>query len=84
MGNCSLTFSSQRFENLTPDVIVKLVWDSMCLALIFVIPPLGLFVLVLDTTMSVALSALVGFGLHFVLFMVSKQICSRLTSMLDV
>lgn len=79
-----LVFSSQRLENVDPDVIVKSFWVSSALAMILTLPSLGIFLgFYYYNAGNLILGAVVGFGLHFVLLAFSERISNALTKLFD-
>ena len=59
-----LSVASQRLDNITPNILVKSLWVSTALALIFVVPPLGIILAVVQNTGNILIGSLIGFGLH--------------------
>jgi len=78
-----LVFSSQRLENVDPDVIVKSFWVSSALAMILTLPSLGIFLGFYYNAGNLILGAVVGFGLHFVLLAFSERISNTLSKLFD-
>ena len=78
-----IRFVRQRYDAITPDVIVKSFWVSTSLALILTIPPLTIFMTIFHNGGNLLLGAVIGFGIHFVLFALSGRISSFMTSLLD-
>ena len=78
-----LVFSSQRLENVDPDVIVKSFWVSSALALILTLPALGLFLGFYYNGWNLILGAVIGFGLHFTLLAFSEKITNTLSKLFD-
>ncbi len=78
-----LKFQHQRYENVTPEILVKSAWVSTSLALILTLPPLGIFVTLYETGSNIALAAAIGFGLHFAILAFSKRISKILASLFD-
>ena len=54
-------------------------WVSISLALIFALPSLGLFLGIYFVTGNLILGAVLGFGIHFVIFAFSERISKFLT-----
>jgi len=79
-----LIFSSQRLENVSPDVLIKSFWVSSALALIMTLPPLGIFLAFhYNGGNNILAGAVVGFGLHFVLLALSERISNALSRLFD-
>jgi hypothetical protein len=79
-----LTFSSRRFENISPDALIKSFWVSSALALIMTLPPLGIFLAFhYNEGNNILAGAVIGFGLHFVLLALSERISNALLRLFD-
>jgi hypothetical protein len=78
-----VTFVNHGSDVFTPEIMVKSFWVSTSLALILTIPPLAIFIAIFQSSGSLLIGAVIGFGLHFVLFSLSGKICSFMTSFLD-
>lgn len=72
-------FFQNRFDNITPELMVKGAWVSTALALIFTIPALATFIGLYYSTGSVILGALAGFSPHFA----SLAFATRITKALE-
>jgi hypothetical protein len=73
----------RRNDSVTPDIIMKLFWVSTSLALILTIPPLTIFIAIFHNSGNLLMGAVIGFGIHFVLFSLSGRISSFITSLFD-
>ena len=78
-----LIFSSRRFENISPDALIKSFWVSSALALIMTLPPLGIFLAFYYNGGNILAGAVVGFGLHFVLLALSHRISNALSRLFE-
>jgi hypothetical protein len=78
-----LRLKSMSFENLTPELVAKSMWMSTALAMIFALPPVGLFIGLYQAGFSVAIAAAVGFGVHFVILALSRKISSGLAKLFE-
>ena len=78
-----LIFSSRRFENISPDGLIKSFWVSSALALIMTLPPLGILLTFHYNGGNIVAGAIVGFGLHFVLLARSERISNALLRLFD-
>ena len=78
-----ITFSRQRTDCITPDILIKSFWVSTSLALILTIPPLAIFITIFQNNGNLLIGAVIGFGLHFLLFSLSGKISSFITSFFD-
>ena len=78
-----LLFSSRRFENVSPDALIKSFWVSSALALIMTLPPLAIFLAFYYNGGNILAGAIIGFGLHFVLLAVSERMSNALSRLFD-
>ena len=78
-----LHFIKQTNDTITPDIIMKSFWVSTSLALILTIPSLTIFLAMFHSSSNILMGAVIGFGIHFVLFALSGRISSFITSLLD-
>lgn len=83
MNTYPLKFESQRIDKLPPDIVIKGTWVSIAIALILTIPALGLFIGVYQLGVNIAISAGIGFGLHFGLLAFSGRISNALSSLFE-
>jgi hypothetical protein len=63
--------------------MVKSAWVSTSVALILSVPPLGLFITLMQATDNLLVSVPVGFGLHFLLLGLSGKISSALSKLFE-
>lgn len=73
----------KKKTEITTETLVNTVWVSTFLALILTLPALGLFLGIYFTTSNLVVSAVVGFGLHFVTLAFSDRISRFLTGLLS-
>ena len=78
-----ISFVRRRNDSITPDIIMKSFWVSTSLALILTIPPLTIFIAIFHNSDNLLMGAVIGFGIHFVLFSLSAKISSFITSLFD-
>jgi hypothetical protein len=78
-----IRFVRQKNDSVTPDIIMKSFWVSTSLALILTIPPLTIFITIFHNSGDLLMGAVIGFGIHFVLFSLSARISSFITSLFD-
>lgn len=78
-----LIFSSRRFENISPDALIKSFWVSSALALIMTLPPLGIFLAFYYNGGNILVGAIIGFGLHFAFLALSERISNALLRLFD-
>lgn len=79
----TLKFSAQRLDNMTPELMAKSAWVSTGMALIFSLPPLGLFIGLYGMEMHIGVAAGVGFGVHFTTLAFARRIAARLSKLFD-
>lgn len=73
---------SNNKKEITTGTLVNTIWVSTFLAMIFAIPPLGLF-LGFYYNGNLVLGVVAGFGLHFVTLAFSDKISKMLTSIMS-
>ena len=78
-----ISFVRRRNDSITPDIIMKSFWVSTSLALILTIPPLAIFIAVFQTSGNLLMGVVIGFSIHFILFLQSVRISSFITSFFD-
>ena len=64
--------------NITPELIVRTIWVSSFLAMIFTLPALGIFLGIYFGTGNLLVGAILGFGVHFVTLAFSGRISNWL------
>ncbi|MFL6325571.1 MAG: hypothetical protein ACJ72C_12550 [Nitrososphaeraceae archaeon] len=82
-GNSKCILRRWRNDCVTPDMIIKSFWISTSLALILTIPSLAIFIAIFQNNGNLLIGAVIGFGLHFLLFSLSGKISSFITSFFD-
>ena len=75
-------FRKKKTE-ISTEVLVKFIWVSSFLAMIFAIPPLALFLGIYFLTGELIIGAVIGFGLHFVILAFSGKISKKLTKIMS-
>jgi hypothetical protein len=75
-------FRKKKTE-ISTEVLVKFIWVSSFLAMIFAIPPLALFLGIYYLTGELIIGAIIGFGLHFVIFAFSGKISKKITKIMS-
>ncbi|MFQ5497764.1 MAG: hypothetical protein ACE5DU_07770 [Nitrosopumilus sp.] len=73
----------KKKTKVTTEVLIKLIWVSSFLAMIFTLPPLGLFLGIYYFTGELILGAIIGFGLHFVILAFSGRISKIVTKLVS-
>jgi hypothetical protein len=75
-------FRKKKTE-ISTEILVKFIWVSSFLAMIFAIPPLALFLGIYFLTGELIVGAIIGFGLHFVILAFSGKISKKLTKIMS-
>ena len=75
-------FRKKKTE-ISTEVLVKFIWVSSFLAMIFAIPPLALFLGIYYLTGEIIIGAIIGFGLHFVILAFSGRISKKITKIMS-
>lgn len=76
-------FNFPRKKNISMEVLVKMVWVSSFLAMIFALPPLGIFLGIYFYTGELIIGAVIGFGVHFVILAFSGRISKVVTKLIS-
>jgi hypothetical protein len=79
----TLRFAAQRLDNMTPELLAKSAWVSTGMALIFSLPPLGLFIGLYEAQVHIGVAAGIGFGVHFATLAFSIKIAAGLSKLFD-
>jgi hypothetical protein len=75
-------FPKKKTE-ISTELLIRFIWVSSFLAMIFALPPLGLFLGIYFLTGELILGAIVGFGLHFVILAFSGKISKFITKIVS-
>lgn len=73
----------KKRSNITPEILIKTIWMSTIMAMIFAFPSLGLFLGIYFGTGNLIVGAVVGFGVHFVILAFSDRISKFLTKIVS-
>ena len=73
----------RKKPDVTPEVLVNTIWVSSFLAMIFTLPPLGLFLGIYFWTGELVIGAVIGFGVHFVTLAFSGRISKAITKVMS-
>ncbi|HEY7694624.1 MAG TPA: hypothetical protein VH797_00815 [Nitrososphaeraceae archaeon] len=76
-------FPCQKIENVTPDIMIKMVSTSVVLALLFTVPALGIFLGVYWHTDNLLMGIIIGFTVHFMTLGFSHPISHSISSFFD-
>ncbi len=77
-----INFSNKK-SNISSEVLFKMIWVSSFLAMIFALPPLGLFLGIYFLTGELIIGAIIGFGVHFVILAFSGRISKFVTKLVS-
>ncbi|MDI1494864.1 MAG: putative membrane protein [Cenarchaeum symbiont of Oopsacas minuta] len=69
-------------RGVTLEVLLRLIWVSTILAMIFVLPALGLFYIIYEISGNLIVGIIAGVALHFVILAFSPKISTWITSWL--
>ncbi|MCV0430875.1 hypothetical protein [Nitrosopumilus sp.] len=75
-------FPKKKTE-ISTEVLIKLIWVSSFLAMIFALPPLAVFLGIYFLTGQLIVGAIIGFGLHFVILAFSGRISKTITKLVS-
>ena len=75
-------FRKKKTE-ISTEVLVKFIWVSSFLAMIFALPPLAIFLGIYFVTGELIIGAIIGFGVHFVILAFSGKISKVITKMMS-
>jgi len=75
-------FPKKKTE-VSTEVLVKFIWVSSFLAMIFALPPLAVFLGIYFLTGELIIGAVIGFGLHFVILAFSGRISRVITKLVS-
>jgi hypothetical protein len=73
----------KKKQNISTETLINTIWVSTFLAMIFSIPPLAIFLGIYFGTGNLAVGAVLGFAMHFVILAFSARISKFLTQILS-
>ncbi len=73
----------KKKKDITTETVVNTIWVSAFMAMIFSLPPLGLFLGIYYSTGELVIGAVIGFGVHFVTLAFSGRISKALTKIMS-
>ncbi len=73
----------KRKTEVSTEVLIKFIWVSSFLAMIFSLPPLAVFLGIYFLTGELIIGAIIGFGLHFVILAFSGKISKVITKLVS-
>lgn len=74
---------SKKKTDVSVEVLVNTIWVSSFLAMIFTLPPLGLFLGIYFITGELVIGAVIGFGVHFMILAFSGRISKAITKIMS-
>jgi hypothetical protein len=77
-----IDFSKKKTE-ISTETLVNTIWVSSFLAMIFTLPPLGLFLGIYFWTGDLVIGAIIGFGIHFAILAFSGRISKIITKIMS-
>ena len=75
-------FPKKKIE-ISTELLIKFIWVSSFLAMIFALPPLAVFLGIYFLTGELFIGAIIGFGLHFVILAFSGKISKVITKLMS-
>ncbi|HXV88783.1 MAG TPA: hypothetical protein VD710_06780 [Nitrososphaeraceae archaeon] len=76
-------FPCQKSENVTPDIMIKMISTSVILALLFTVPTLGIFLGIYWHTDNLLMGVIMGFSIHFITLGFAHPISQSISSFFD-
>lgn len=73
----------RKKKDVSIEVLINLIWVSLFLAMIFALPPLGLFLGIYFLTGELIIGAVIGFGAHFVILAFAGKISKFITKLVS-
>ena len=73
----------KRKTEISTELLIKFIWVSSFLAMIFALPPLAVFLGIYFLTGQLIIGAVIGFGLHFVILAFSGKISKVITKLVS-
>ncbi len=74
---------TSKFSGISSELLVRFIWVSSFLAMIFALPPLAVFLGIYYLTGELLIGAVLGFGLHFVILAFSGRISKVITKLVS-
>mgnify|MGYP003322478812 FL=1 len=73
----------KKKNDISTETIINTIWVSTFMAMIFSLPPLGIFLGIYFGTGNLVIGAVLGFGVHFVTLAFSSKISKFLTQIMS-
>ena len=75
-------FPKKKTE-VSTEILVRFIWVSSFLAMIFTLPPLGIFLGIYFLTGELIIGAIIGFGIHFIILAFAGKISKFITKLVS-
>ena len=73
----------KKKQDISTETVINTIWVSAFMAMIFSLPPLGIFLGIYFGTGNLIVGAVLGFSIHFVTLAFSSRISKFLTQILS-
>ena len=73
----------KKKNDISTETMINTIWVSTFMAMIFSLPPLGIFLGIYFGTGNLVIGAVLGFGVHFVTLAFSNKISKFLTQIMS-
>ena len=73
----------KKKNDISTETVINTIWVSTFMAMIFSLPPLGIFLGIYFGTGNLIIGAVLGFGVHFVTLAFSSKISKFLTQIMS-
>ena len=73
----------KKKNNVSFEVLIRLIWVSSFLAMILTLPSLGLFLGIYYFTGELIIGAVIGFGVHFIILAFAGKISKFITKLVS-
>ena len=73
----------KKKQDISTETVINTIWVSAFMAMIFSLPPLGIFLGIYFGTGNLVVGAVLGFSVHFVTLAFSSRISKFLTQILS-
>jgi len=73
----------KKKNDISTEVVINTIWISAFMAMIFSLPPLGIFLGIYFGTGNLIVGAVLGFGVHFVTLAFAGKISKFLTQIMS-
>ena len=73
----------KKKQDISTETVINTIWVSAFMAMIFSLPPLGIFLGIYFGTGNLIIGAVLGFSVHFVTLAFSSKISKFLTQILS-